>query len=149
MERTLCQRRSSCLFQILGVEADSFLPEDYGDGSNLPRQGEASHRGSHPSGEQDLVKIVERSRAGARSHGRTLEDIFEIVVMVGIQPTELLWFLRALQLSLGIAILRAVVGFQRQPAVAPQLPLGAESIGCLQQRKQLRRPQRTDARNLA
>ena len=69
--------------------------------------------------------------------------------MVGIQPTELLWFLRALQLSLGIAILRAVVGFQRQPAVAPQLPLGAESIGCLQQRKQLRRPQRTDARNLA
>jgi hypothetical protein len=27
--------------------------------------------------------------AGARSHGRTLEDIFEIMVMVCIQPTEL------------------------------------------------------------
>ena len=69
--------------------------------------------------------------------------------MVGIQPTELLWFLGALQLSLDIAVLRAVVGFQRKPAVGPQLPLGAESMGCLQQRKQLRRPQRTDARNLA
>ena len=68
--------------------------------------------------------------------------------MVVIQPTELLWFLRALQLSLGIAVLRAVVGFQRQSAVASQLPLGAESMGCLQQRNQLSCPQRTDTRNL-
>ena len=123
MERTLCQRRSSCLFQILGVETDSFLPEDQGDASNLPPQGEASHRWSHPFGEQGFVKIAERSMGGTRSHGRTLEDIFEIMVMVRIQPTELLWFLRALQLSLGIAVLRAVVGLQRKPAVGPQCRL--------------------------
>src|ERR1017187_69133 len=126
MERTLLQRRSSCLFQIMGVETDSFLPNDQGDRSNLARQGETSHRWSHPFGEQCLVKIAERSMAGARSHGRTLEDVLEIMVMVRIEPTKLLWFLRTLQLS-----------------------FGAESMGCLQQRNQLSRPKRSNTRNLA
>ena len=85
--------------------------------------------------------------AGARSHGRTLEDILEI--MVRIQSTELLWFLGPLQLSLGKDVLRAVVGLPRQPAVGPQVPFGAESMGCLQQRNQLSCPKRTDTRNLA
>lgn len=49
-------------------------------------------RWSHPFGEQALVKIAERSMAGARSHGRTLEDILEVMVMVRVQPTKLLWF---------------------------------------------------------
>jgi hypothetical protein len=53
--------------------------------------------------------------------------------MVRIQSTELLWFLGPLQLSLGKDVLRAVVSLQRQPAVGPQVPLGAESMGCLQQ----------------
>ena len=96
MERTLCQRRSRSLFQIVGVETYSFLPDDQGDRGNLPRQGETSHRWSHPFGEQGLVKIAQRSIASAGSHGRTLEDILEIVVMVRIQPTKLLWFLGTL-----------------------------------------------------
>src|SRR5229473_6685919 len=129
MERTLCQRRSSCLFQIVGVETCSFLPDNQGDRGNLPRQGETSHRWSHPFGEQGLVKIAERSIAGAGSHGRTLEDILEIVVVVIIQPTKLLWLSRTLQLSLDIAVLRAVVRFQRQPTVGPQLALSAEPVG--------------------
>src|SRR5260370_10898261 len=66
MERTLCQRRSSCLlFQMLGVETCSFLPDDQRDRGNLPRQGEASHRWAHPLGKQSLVKIVERSGGNA------------------------------------------------------------------------------------
>src|ERR1700676_5760623 len=100
MERTLCQRRSSCLFQIVGVETCSFLPDDQSDRGNFPRQGEPSHRWSHPFGEQVLIKIAERSIAGARPHGRTLEDILEIVLFVRIQSTELLWFLVTLELSL-------------------------------------------------
>src|SRR6266478_4642089 len=56
MERTLCQRRSSCLFQIVGVETCSFLPDNQGDRGNLPRQGETSHRWSHPFGEQGPIK---------------------------------------------------------------------------------------------
>ena len=149
MERTLCQRRSSCLFQIFGVEIDSFLPDDQGGHGNLSRQGETSHRWPPPFGKQGLVKIAHRPGRGAGPHGRTLEDIFEIVVVVIIQPTELRWFLRSLQLSFGIAVLRAVVCLQSQPAVVPQLPLGAESMGGLHQRNQLSRPQRTDTRNLA
>ena len=148
MERTLCQRRSSCLFQIVGVETDSFLPDDQSDRGNLPRQGEPSHRWSHPFGEQVLIKIAERSIAGARPHGRTLEDILEIVVMVRVQPTKLLWFFRTLQFSLDVAVLRAVVRFQRKPAVGPQLPFGAEPVGRLHQRHQVSRPKRTNARNL-
>src|SRR5882724_7674741 len=149
MERTLCQRRSSCLFQIVGVETCSFLPDDQSDRSNLPRQGETSHRWSHPFGEQVLVKIAERSSAGAGPHGRTLENILEIVVMVRVQPAKLRWFPGRLQLSLDRAVLRAVVGLQRKPAVGPQLALGAEAVGRLQQRHQVSRPKRTNTRNLA
>src|ERR1700686_1955155 len=143
MERTLCQRRSSCLFQIVGVETYSFLPDDQSDRGNLPRQRGPSHRWSHPFGEQVLVKIAERSIAGAGPHGRTLEDILEIVVMVRIQPTKLRWFLGTLQLSLDTPVLRAVVGLQRKAAVGRQLPLGAEPVGRLHQRHQVSRPKRT------
>src|SRR5467141_326823 len=134
---------------LVGVETCSFLPGNQGDRGNLPRQGETSHRWSHPFGEQGLIKIAERSIAGAGSHGRTLEDILEIVVVVIIQPTKLLWLSRTLQLSLDIAVLRAVVRFQRQPTVGPQLALSAEPVGRLHQRHQVSRPKRTNTRNLA
>jgi len=45
---------------MLGIETCSFLPDDQRDRGNLPRQGEASHRWSHPLGKQSLVKIVKR-----------------------------------------------------------------------------------------
>jgi hypothetical protein len=81
---------------MIGVEPRSFLPNDQCDRGNFPRQGETSHRWSHPFGEQGLVKIAERSIAGAGPHGRTLEAILKIVVMVRIQPTKLLRFLGTL-----------------------------------------------------
>ena len=81
---------------MIGVETYSFLPDDQCDRGNFPRQGETSHRWPPPFGEQVLVKIAKWSIAGASPHGRTLEDILEIVVMVRIQPTKLLWFLGTL-----------------------------------------------------
>src|SRR6266436_6834108 len=58
-ERTLCQRRSSCLwFQIVGVETYLLLPDNQGDRGNLPRQGQARHRGLPSLGQQSLVEIV-------------------------------------------------------------------------------------------
>jgi hypothetical protein len=113
---------------MFGVETDSSLPDDQSDRCNLSRQGETSHRWSHPFGKQCLVKIAERSSRGAGPHGRTLEDILQIMIVVVIQPTKLLGFLRTLQLSFDNAVLCAVVGFQPQPAVGPQLPLGAEPV---------------------
>src|ERR1700732_1190291 len=58
-ERTLCQRRSSCLwFQIVGVETYLLLPDDQRDRGNLPCQGETSHRGLPSLSQQSLVEIV-------------------------------------------------------------------------------------------
>src|SRR5208283_2289391 len=83
--QTLSQRRSSCLwFQIVGVETYLLLPDDQRDRGNLPRQSQACHRGLPPLGQQILVEIVQRSRRGAGSHRSTLENIFEVVVVVPI-----------------------------------------------------------------
>src|SRR5712664_4094531 len=83
MERTLCQRRSSCLwFQIVGVETDLLLPDDQRDRGNLPRQGQARHRGLPSLGQQSLVEIAEWSTTAADSCCCTLKDIFEVVVVV-------------------------------------------------------------------
>src|SRR5438309_682417 len=150
MERTLCPRRSSCLrFQLFSVEMCSFLPDYQSDRRNLPRQGEASHRRPHAFGEQGLVEIVEGSSTAAGLCGCSFEDGFQIVIVISIEPTKLLWFLRTLQLSGHVAVLRTVVRLNCQTAVGPQLPLGAESVRCLNQRHQQSRPDRTNRRNLA
>ena len=58
VERTLCQRRSSCLFQIVGVETYLLLPDDQRNRGNLPRQGQARHRGLSSLSQQSLVEIA-------------------------------------------------------------------------------------------
>jgi len=51
-DRWILDRRSSCLlFQMFGVETDSFLPHQQSDRRDLARQSEARHRGFHPSGD--------------------------------------------------------------------------------------------------
>src|SRR5271165_1194641 len=77
----------------------SFLPKDESDRCNLSRQGEASHRRLHAFREQALVEIVERSLAAAGPRRRTLEDGFHIVIMLLIEPKNLLGLFRTLQLS--------------------------------------------------
>src|SRR5947209_8275572 len=59
VERTLCQRRSSCLlFQIVGVETYLLLPDDQRNRGNLPCQGQARHRGLSSLSQQSLVEIA-------------------------------------------------------------------------------------------
>src|SRR4029453_5444275 len=83
IERTLSQRRSSCLlFQIVGVETYLLLPDDQRDRGNLPCQSQSCHRGLPSLGEQILVEIVKRSTTAANSGCCTLENIFEIVVVI-------------------------------------------------------------------
>ena len=84
-QRWIDSQPSSCLwFQIIGVETCLLLPHDQGDRGNLPGQGQVGHRGLPSLGQQILVEIVQRSRRGAGSHGGTLENIFEVVVVVPI-----------------------------------------------------------------
>src|SRR6202790_4275783 len=143
-------RYSSCLrFQLFGVETFSSLPKCQSNGRDLARQRQTSHLRLHPLGQQRRVKLVERSRTTAGPGGRTLEDLFHLMVVVPIQTTELLGFLGTLQFSTDKAELRTVVGLNAQPAVGPELPLAAEPVRGLHQRNQSRCPNRTDAENPA
>ena len=63
--------------------------------------------------------------------------------MILIQTTKRDGFLRTSQLSFRNAVLRTVIRFQPQTAVVPQLSLGAESLGSLDQGDQQRCPDRT------
>src|SRR5260370_8544173 len=61
-ERTLCQRRSSCLlFQMFGVETYLLLPDAQRDRGNLPRQGKTRHLWLPSFGGQCFVEIILRS----------------------------------------------------------------------------------------
>ena len=143
-------RRSSCLlFQMFGVETHSFLPDQQSDRRNLARQGQARHRRLHSSGHQSGVELLQRSGDGSGSGGRTLEDIFQIVIVIAVEPADRQEFLRAFELSLHEAVFAAAGGLQSQTAVGPELPLGAKAMRRLNQSNQQSRPDRTDRRNLA
>ena len=89
------------------------------------------------------------SPATAGPGGRTLEDFFHLMVVISIQPTNLLGFLGALQLSTHKAVLRTVVGLNAQPTVGPELSLAAKPVRGLHQPDQTGGSNRTDAGNLA
>ena len=130
-------RHSSCLwFQMLGVEALSFLPEDQRDGCNFARQGQARHLRPHSLGHQTIVKLLERSGLGSGHRGGTLEQILQIVIVIAIQPTNRRRLLRALQLSLDVKVLGAAVCLNPKPAVGPELSLGTKPVRCLDQSDQ-------------
>ena len=103
----------------------------------------------HAFGEQALVEIVERSLAAAGHTRRALEDGFHIVIVILIEPAQLLGFLGTLQPSSHVTVLRAVVRLNRETAVGPQLSLGAETMRGLDQRDEQRGSDRADRRNLA
>jgi len=71
------------------------------------------------------------------------------MIVILIKPTQLLWFLGTLQLSGHVTVLSAVVRLNRETAVGPQLPLGAETMRGLDQRDEQRGSDRPDGRNLA
>ena len=94
MERTLYQRHLSCLrFQIFGVEAHSFLPDDQSDGRNLARHSETGHRRLRPFGDQSIVKIMYGPSTATGPRRRTFENVLEIAIAVSIEPTKLHGFL--------------------------------------------------------
>src|SRR5580700_3657595 len=121
---------------MLGVETNSFLPNQQSDGRDLARQGEACHGWLHPSGHQSGVELLERSRDGSGPGRGTLEDIFQIVIVVGVETANGQELLAAFQLALHDSVFPADGGFQCQTTVGPQLPLGAKTMWRLQQSDQ-------------
>ena len=121
--------RSSCLwFYMFGVERFSFLPDLQRDGGDLARQRQPGHFRSYALGQQSRVELTEYSLTKGSHRGGTLEQAFQFVVMVPVQTADLRWPGLALHLSVDHAVLGAVVCFQRQPAVGPELALGAEAV---------------------
>jgi len=118
------------------VETRSFLPNQQSDGRDLARQGEPRQVRFPSSGNGSLVEVLERSSGSSRSRGCTLEDIFQIVVMVDIESADGQDLLGAFELTTDETIFSAGVRPQRQSTVSPQLPLGAEAIRRLYQSDQ-------------
>jgi hypothetical protein len=87
--------------------------------------------------------------AGAGRDRGAFEQILEIAIVVAIQPSNADAFPVAHHLATNIAVLAAVVSFDGEPAVRPELSLGAKTVWCLQQRDQQCGTNRTDGRNLA
>ena len=82
----------------------------------------------HASGDAGLVKVLERSHARGGSRCRTLEDIFQIVIMVDVEPANGQDLLGTFELTSDEAVFTAGVCPQCQSTVSPQLPFGAEAI---------------------
>jgi len=102
----------------------------------------------HASGDAGLVKVLQRSSGSGRSGGCSLEDIFQIVIMVDVEPADGQDFLGAFELATDETIFSAGVRPQRQSAVGPQLPLGAEAIRRLYQSDQQSGADGANRRNL-
>jgi hypothetical protein len=95
-----------------------------------------------------IVKLLERPCLGGGNCQGTLEQIFEIVIVILIESANRCLLPGPLQLSVNVLVLCAVVGFDRQPAVSPQLSLGAKAIRGLEQCDQQGRPDGANRRNL-
>src|SRR6476646_370057 len=133
---------------MFSVETNSFLPNEQSDGRDLARQGQARHRWFQTAGNARLVESLKRSGRSSRSRGSTLEDIFQIMIMIFVQSADGHSFLRAFQLAANDAVFPTIVGSQSQSAVGPQLPLGTEAMGRLHQSDQQSGADRADRRNL-
>src|SRR4029077_6603517 len=104
-------RHSSCLwFQVLGVEAYPLLPDMQGDRCNLARQRQARPLRADSLGQQRRVELPERTGLVGGDDRRTVEQIFQIVIMVGVEPANGHLFVGPLQPSFDIAIVGTAVG---------------------------------------
>src|ERR1700688_2857497 len=110
---------------MFGVETHSFLPDQQSDRRDFPCQGETRHRGLHPSSNYSDVELLEWSRYGSSSGRGTLEDIFQIMIVIGVEPSDRQQLLGAFELSLQNAVFPAGRSLQNQAAVGPKLSLGA------------------------
>jgi hypothetical protein len=124
----------SCLWiQISGVEAYSFLPDDQDDRCDFACQGQPRHLGLYSFADLSIVKFLERPCLDGGNCRGALEQIFEIVIVILIESANRCLLPGSLQLSIKVLVLCAVVGFDRQPAVSPQLSLGAKAVRGLEQ----------------
>src|SRR5947209_4611992 len=106
------------------------------------------HRRPHPLLHPSHIEVVQRTRTCAGRDGGTFEKILHILIVVVIQTAHGDALTVALQFASDVAVLAAVMCLDCETAVGPELPLGAETVGCLQQCHQQGGANQTDRRNL-
>ena len=79
---------------MLGVEADSSLPDDQRDCSDFARQRETRHLWPDSFGNQSCIKFLERSGLGSSDDGCTLENVFQLVIVIAVEPAQRYLLLR-------------------------------------------------------
>src|ERR1700736_5502457 len=95
------------------------------------------------------MELLERSRDGSGSCRGTLEYIFQIVIVVGVETANSQEFLGAFQLALHDSVFPARGSLQCQTTVGPQLPLGAKTMRRLHQSNEQNGSNGSNRRNLA
>src|ERR1700693_5582509 len=120
---------SGLQFKFLCVEVFSFFPKCQRNGCDLACQREPCHGWLDVFVQGGLIEILQWAGPCTRGDSGRFEQTFQIVVMVFIQAANGEQFLGAPQLAFDIAVFRADPGLQRQSAVGPQLPLGANRWG--------------------
>src|SRR5208283_1210161 len=126
----------------------SSLPNPQTDGCDLAGQGETSHFWLHSFSQQTVIEIMERAGITTGPASRSFEQVFQIMIVVAVEATQLNRFLAPLQLSFHVAVLRTIVGLEPKTAVGPQLSLGSEAKRSLDQRGHQSSSNRTHRRNL-
>jgi len=79
-------------------------PNGQRDRGNLPRQSETRHLRPDPFGEQSLVELPERTLPDGGLDRRALEQIFEMVIVTGIELAHRYRPLRSFQPPLDIPV---------------------------------------------
>ena len=69
---------------MLGVEARSSLPHHQHDGGNLSGQGQTRHLRPDALGQQSGVELLKGTGFARGYDGRTLKQIFQIVIAVAV-----------------------------------------------------------------
>src|ERR1700722_18649650 len=95
------------------------------------------------------MELLERSWDGSGPGRGTLEDIFQIVIVVGVQSADGQELLGTLQLAFHESVFPARGSFQCQTTVGPQLPLGAKTMRRLHQSYEQNGPNGSNRRNLS
>ena len=73
---------------MLGVEGNSFLPDDQRDRCNFARQRKSRHLRTDALGHQSRVKFLERPGLGGGDVGCSLENIFQLVIVVAVELAQ-------------------------------------------------------------
>ena len=73
---------------IVGLETYPLLPDMQGNRCNLARQRQTRHLRPDALGQQRRVELSERTGLVGSDDRRTFEDMFQIVIVVGVEPAN-------------------------------------------------------------